>query len=254
MINNKLAEQRIKELEFLTQTVPDAEKDSVKKQLALEKGRIREIDKTKDKSLTAEEQRIKQLQKANEEDEKKKLELQARNFDIQKAGSIAQTVIAGAQAAIQAFAQLGPIGGLAFTGIIAATTAIQIASIAQQENPYRFNEGTLSVPGYGDTDTVPALLTPGEAVIPKDVNKKYAPALAAIFNGTIPAEVLNQMIHGYKFSNHTQTQSIDFSEVVSAIKNKETVNISIDEEGISTYIQQGLNKTKWLDKTLRRKV
>lgn len=254
MINNKLAEQRVKELEFLLQTLPDSEKEAAKKQIEAEKGRIKEIDKNKNKALTAEEQRIKVLQKANEDDEKKKLELQAKNFDIQKAGSIAQTIIAGAQAAIQAFAQLGPIGGLAFTGIIAATTAIQVASIAAQENPYRFNEGTLSVPGYGDTDTVPALLTPGEAVIPKDINKKYAPALAAIFNGTIPADVLNQMIHGYRFSNHTQVQNIDLSEVVSAIKNKETVNISIDEEGISTYIQQGLNKTKWLDKTLRRKV
>lgn len=260
IINNKLAEQRVKELEFLLQTLPDSEKEAAQKQIDAEKDRIKEIDKNKNKAVTAEEERIKQLQKANEEDEKKKLELQARNFDIQKAGNIAQTIITGTLAAIQAFAALAAIPivgpGLAAGAATAVGvfTAAQVAFIAAQENPYRFNEGTLSVPGYGDTDTVPALLTPGEAVIPKDINKKYAPALAAIFNGSIPAEVLNQMIHGYRFSNHTQTQNIDLSEVVSAIKNKETVNINIDEEGISTYIQQGLNKTKWLDKTLRRKV
>lgn len=254
IINNKLAEQRVKELEFLLQTLPNSEKKAAQQQIDVEKGRIKTLNKEKGKFVTEEEKRVAELQKANEADEKKKLELQAKNFDLQKAGSIAQTIIAGAQAAIQAFAQLGPIGGIAFTGVIAAITAIQVATIAAQENPYRFNEGTLSVPGYGDTDTVPALLTPGEAVIPKDINKKYAPALAAIFNGTIPAEVLNQMIHGYKFSNHTQTQSIDFSEVVSAIKNKETVSINIDEEGISTYLRQGFNKTKYLDKKLRRNI
>lgn len=260
MINNKLAEQRVKELEFLLQTLPESEKEAAQQQIDAEKGKIKTLNKEKKKFVSAEEARIKELQKANEEDEKKKLELQAKNFDIQKAGNIAQTIITGTLAAIQAFSALaaipivGPGLAIGAATAVGVFTAAQVAFIAAQENPYRFNEGTLSVPGYGDTDTVHALLTPGEAVIPKDVNKKYAPALAAIFNGSIPAEVLNQMIHGYKFSNNVQTQSIDFSEVVSAIKNKETVSINIDEEGISTYLRQGFNKTKYLDKRLRRTI
>jgi len=42
------------------------------------------------------------------------------------------------------------------------------------------------VPGSGNKDTVPAVLTPGESVITKDATKKYGPVLAAMNAGTLP--------------------------------------------------------------------
>jgi TP901 family phage tail tape measure protein len=49
----------------------------------------------------------------------------------------------------------------------------------------RFAEGG-TVPGTGNKDTIPALLTPGESVITKEATKKYAPILHQMNNGTLP--------------------------------------------------------------------
>lgn len=49
-----------------------------------------------------------------------------------------------------------------------------------------FNKGVVgAVPGTGNKDTVPALLTPGESVITKDATAKYAPILQAMNEGSI---------------------------------------------------------------------
>ena len=42
------------------------------------------------------------------------------------------------------------------------------------------------IPGSGNSDTFPAMLTPGEAVIPKKQAAKYAPFISAMINGRIP--------------------------------------------------------------------
>jgi TP901 family phage tail tape measure protein len=50
--------------------------------------------------------------------------------------------------------------------------------------PAKFADGGL-VPGTGNKDTVPALLTPGESVITKDATKKYSSIIASMNAGTI---------------------------------------------------------------------
>jgi TP901 family phage tail tape measure protein len=52
--------------------------------------------------------------------------------------------------------------------------------------PYHYNKGVFSVPGTGNQDTVPAMLTPGEAVIPKEMASKYAPLVDGIITDSIP--------------------------------------------------------------------
>jgi TP901 family phage tail tape measure protein len=42
------------------------------------------------------------------------------------------------------------------------------------------------IPGSGNSDTFPAMLTPGEAVIPKKQAAKYAPFISAMINGRLP--------------------------------------------------------------------
>jgi len=53
--------------------------------------------------------------------------------------------------------------------------------------PRRFADGTVFVPGQGTGDTVPSLLTPGEAVIPRDVaqNPQVQPLIEALVSGKI---------------------------------------------------------------------
>lgn len=49
----------------------------------------------------------------------------------------------------------------------------------------KFATGVTGVPGQGNKDTIPALLTPGESIITKGATKKYAPIIAAMNDGTI---------------------------------------------------------------------
>jgi hypothetical protein len=53
--------------------------------------------------------------------------------------------------------------------------------------PKKFARGTQYVPGTGNKDTVPAVLTPGEAVIPKDVaqDPRFQPIIDAMVNGNL---------------------------------------------------------------------
>jgi len=51
-----------------------------------------------------------------------------------------------------------------------------------------FNRGGI-VPGTGNKDTVPAMLTPGESVITKEATEKFGPVLQAMNSGKIPGFV-----------------------------------------------------------------
>jgi TP901 family phage tail tape measure protein len=52
--------------------------------------------------------------------------------------------------------------------------------------PRRYNKGVSYVPGTGNTDTVPAMLTPGEAVIPKPMVAKYGGLVNAMVKDQVP--------------------------------------------------------------------
>jgi len=53
--------------------------------------------------------------------------------------------------------------------------------------PKKFASGVTEVPGTGNKDTVPAMLTPGEAVIPKSVSQdpRFRPIIDAMVNGKL---------------------------------------------------------------------
>lgn len=50
----------------------------------------------------------------------------------------------------------------------------------------KFADGITGVPGTGNKDTIPALLTPGESVVTKEATQKYGPIISAMNAGTIP--------------------------------------------------------------------
>ena len=55
--------------------------------------------------------------------------------------------------------------------------------------PKKFAKGVISVPGSGNRDTVPAMLTPGEAVIPSKMAQKYAPLINGMIADNIPGSL-----------------------------------------------------------------
>ena len=266
LISNKLAENRIKELETLSETIPEAEKERARKLIQIEKDKIQQSIDNKKKEQSAEEKRIKELEQANKEAEERKKKIQRENFDIQKAAQIVQITISTAQAAISAFSSLvgipvvGPALGAAAAAVAAAFGATQIALVASQPNPYQ--KGTLNVEGpIKHKDSVHAILQPGEAVIPVATNQAYSDTMEAIFYNKVPPAILNDFVKSYrikKFNGTGQGNTIvvnsDSKSIVDAIREKPVVNINIDDDGLAKYVERQNEITRIRDKKLRIKI
>lgn len=107
-------------------------------------------------------------------------------FEVGKAASIAQALIAIPLTAIEAYKSLAgiPIVGVPL-GIAAAAAAVVTGTARLNEirsQKFAFAEGGI-VPGVGNKDTVPALLTPGELIVPKsnfeDLQKNLSNSVTA---------------------------------------------------------------------------
>jgi TP901 family phage tail tape measure protein len=68
-----------------------------------------------------------------------------------------------------------------------STAAISRGPVGKTPTPKKYNSGVLSVPGpKGAGDIIPAMLAPGEAVIPADAATKYRGFIADMIAGKIP--------------------------------------------------------------------
>ena len=86
--------------------------------------------------------------------------------------------VAGVASAVDGLGGFGGVTGGAPTRGAAATRGASKAAM-------RMATGGI-VPGTGNKDTIPALLTPGESVITKEATAKYAPILHEMNKGTLP--------------------------------------------------------------------
>jgi TP901 family phage tail tape measure protein len=81
--------------------------------------------------------------------------------------------------------------------------------------PKKYAKGIVAVPGpKGKGDVVPAMLSPGEAVIPADMAKKYAPLINGMIAGNIPGYnsglgVRSEMIPETLFSGRTNIRQVE---------------------------------------------
>jgi hypothetical protein len=91
-------------------------------------------------------------------------------FELGKAAAVAQATLNVPQAASNAFtvgAKLGgPVTGAAFAAVATAVQLANVSRIASQQ-PTGFANGGLVEGGIPGRDSVPALLTPGEVVVPR---------------------------------------------------------------------------------------
>lgn len=107
------------------------------------------------KQLTAAGDNAEEREAIEAEYEQKKLDLQKKYADTEMVINIAKAIAAGALAAIEAFAAAGnPILGAVFAAIIAATTALEVATIVKQRNAIKNTSvgggGSSSVPKTGE--------------------------------------------------------------------------------------------------------
>ncbi|MDR1629920.1 MAG: hypothetical protein LBS36_06880, partial [Oscillospiraceae bacterium] len=116
------------------------------------------LEAQKEKELTLAGDNADKRQQIEEDYEAKKLEVQKKYADVDMAAKIAQTIAAGALAIIQAFAQLGPVGGAISAVLIGATTAFQIASIIAQRNAIKNMSPNSS---GGSSSTTQRVVLPG---------------------------------------------------------------------------------------------
>ena len=91
-------------------------------------------------------------------------------FEIGKAAAVAQAAIAIPESALQAYKSGVGIGGPPLgTAFAAAATVAQVSRLQQiqQAKFTGYNEGGLVTGGIPGQDSVPAMLTPGELVVPE---------------------------------------------------------------------------------------
>ena len=131
----KLASYSLNNISSLVSSIQEAESAS--------------LDAQMQKELAAAGDNADKRAAIEEKYEQKKLDLQKKYADIDMGIKIAQTIAAGALAAIQAFGQLGPIAGGIMAGVIAATTAAQVATIVMQRNAIK--NSTVSSSSSGTT-------------------------------------------------------------------------------------------------------
>ena len=183
----------------------------------------------------------KKLEQSRESQRKKEAQLKTEEAKKAKAAAIIQAIINTALAVASANTLIPPanIPAMILAGVAGAA---QIALIAAQPIP-KFAKGTLSVKGgIAGKDSVPALLMPGESVLPVATTRAYAPAIEAIYKGKVSPSLANELLTGKK------------SGVNKVSESNITINNSIDSEGLNTFVESNGSKTKVLNKRYLRKV
>ena len=102
--------------------------------------------------------------------------------------------------------------------------------------PKKFASGTVFVPGTGNGDTTPAMLTPGEAVIPKGMAKKYAPLIAGMIAGSIPGYATGKMPTTGRVLGGT-VASREFSPLAMMAPGNTTGGFGMDKNWLKTSKQ-----------------
>lgn len=106
----------------------------------------------------------------------------------------------------------------------------------------KYANGVVTVPGSGSGDTVPAMLTPGEAVIPKDMAKRYAPLINAMVAGNIPGYEKGLSSPGGREVNPKTFVAAHFSDRIQLSDTQ--IQGLLDSKGISQTIKSAIRSAQ----------
>lgn len=184
-ITANFAEEQISQIE----SVRDAEFKSIEDRMTKNKENLdrriisERAFKEQEKKLILEKENAEKQSQLRINEEKRKQDIADR---IQKSFQIA---IATARNVAD---QPGPYGSLIPFWI--ALGAAQLGIVISKPLP-KYAKGTLNVAGRsGSGDSVHAMLTPGESVLPVDTTRAYHPTIKAVYNGSIPASEMNKWV------------------------------------------------------------
>lgn len=140
-------------------------------------------------------------------------------------------------------------------GVVAAFGAIQLGMVASRPLP-KFAKGVEKLSGEGTetSDSIHALLSRGERVVPASTNRDYFPALTAIHNRHIPPELMNGFAMNYGaiqggsvvVSDNSKLES-KLDKIVSKMDNIKQVNITVDKNGVSAFLETKYSRTEFVN-------
>ena len=229
-ISANLAEQQIRDIE----AVRDAELDAIDKRFA-------KNQEDKSNRVISERQFRDTEKKLLKEKERAEKEAQDRINDIKRKQDIANRTEKLFEIAIATARNIVEAGNPYIAALYAALGAAQTAIVLSTPLP-EYARGTLNVPGRaGSGDSVHAMLTPGESVLPVDTTRAYHPTIKAVYNGSIPASEMNKWVtwrlkypQGNTSTTSVQQMDIDYDklaakigkEVQWAIRGRDKVSVS----------------------------
>ena len=106
--------------------------------------------------------------------------------------------------------------------------------------PKKFAKGTPYVPGTGNKDTVASLLTPGEAVIPRDIaqNPQFQPLIDALVSGDIKKyETGTVNVGGKSFTTRSQSAGDNLQRKIA-----ELISKGYSEEKIVSALEKNVER------------
>lgn len=121
---------------------------------ALKEAESAQLEAEYQKQLTDAGDNAEERERIEAEHEQKKLDLQKKYADVEMVINIAKTVANGAGAAIRAWLDAGPYAGPILAALIAATTAMEVATIVQQRNAIKNASVSVSGGGSGSASSV----------------------------------------------------------------------------------------------------
>jgi len=152
----------------------------------------------------------------------------------QKAAAVAHSLDQSHARLTQTFnAEAGAIRALAneYRSALGALQQFAQRNPGMMMPPKKYNNGVTIVPGSGNKDTVPAMLTPGEAIIPADMTQKYGALINGMIAGNIPG-YQNGLGFGGKTYNIPTTSGLTQSAVEGVLS-----RFSKDVEGITLALE-----------------
>ena len=223
----------------------------------------------REKAAVLENQNLTEAQKLATEEyfENRRKKLQIQKFKETQRLNIQAALINTALAVTAALAA-GPYPAAFFTAAGAAVAgALQVAKIRSTPIP-QFAEGTEFLEGAGDgtSDSIPAMLSRGERVVPAKTNKDYFDGLSVIQNRLVAPELVNTLLTNLAenggmlaapseaITQLEQQFGIDYARLGKEFqKGRTQVSINIDEKGFTKHIQQGLNRSTYHNQKFRFK-
>jgi len=218
------------------QAANEAESAALDRSISLQEKRVEAAQRIAERGnaqyLKAEEDRLKELTIKRENAARREL---AINAALQ-----ASQLLVGITGAISKIATPG-IGIAESIGAF----AVIVSSLAAGYGLVKSLQGSQPRLAKGDpyvkrgnnpsgVDTIPAWLNEGEAVIPTETNKKYHPAIRAIYDEKIPAEDINNFVKNYHAVKSVPRVNYD--------RIKESAELNVTHDGRMSVALQEQNK------------